>query len=70
VTDAYEIPMLVTHGTADRTVPFDGSRPLAAARPDLVQIEVYEGAGHVREWNADPERFDRDLAAFLDSVLE
>lgn len=70
VADAYQVPMLVTHGTADRTVPFGGSRALADARPDLVQLEVYEGVGHVREWNADPERFDRDLAAFLDTLLE
>ncbi|WP_052666057.1 alpha/beta hydrolase [Nitriliruptor alkaliphilus] len=70
VVDAYDVPMLVTHGTGDSTVPFDGSRQLADARPDLVQLEVYDDVEHVREWNADPDRFDTDLTAFLTSVLD
>jgi uncharacterized protein len=70
VVEAYDVPMLVTHGTDDRTVPFAGSEELAAARPDLVQLEVYDGVDHVREWNADPDRFDADLSAFLISLLD
>ncbi len=69
VVDVYTVPMLVTHGTGDTTVPSDGSRQLADARPDLVQLEIYDGVEHVREWNADPDRFDADLAAFLAEVV-
>jgi uncharacterized protein len=69
VVDAYEVPMLVTHGTSDTTVPHEGSRRLAEARPDLVTYEEYEGVEHVREWNADPDRFDADLRSFLTRIL-
>lgn len=69
VADDYQVPMLVTHGTGDTTVPFEGSRQLAEARPDLVRFEVYEDVEHVREWNADPDRYDDDLRAFLVEIL-
>jgi uncharacterized protein len=68
--DAYHAPMLVIHGTADSTVPSEGSEQLADARPDLVQLERYDGVEHVREWNADPDRFEADLDAFLRSVTD
>lgn len=60
-----DLPMLVTHGTADTTVPFDDTVTFAEALPDTVTFQRYEGAEHVREWNVDPDRFDADLAAFL-----
>jgi uncharacterized protein len=69
VVDGYGVPMLVTSATGDTTVPADGSRQLADARPDLVQLETYEGVEHVRAWNADPDRYATDLERFLDRVL-
>jgi pimeloyl-ACP methyl ester carboxylesterase len=63
-----ELPMLVTHGTADTTVPIGPSRELARALPDTVRFEEYVGVDHVREWNADRARFEADLAAFLDEA--
>jgi uncharacterized protein len=48
-------PMLVFHGTADTTIPFEIGESFAAARPDLVEFHTVEGAGHVRAWNEDPE---------------
>lgn len=66
--DAYDVPILLTHGDADTTVPFVDSVALADARPDLVRLEVYDGVEHIREWNADPQRYDGDLAAFLAEV--
>jgi len=63
--DELSTPLLVTHGTLDSTVPIEPSRELAAARPDLVNYEEYEGVEHVREWNADRARFEVDLRTFL-----
>lgn len=63
--DELSTPLLVTHGTLDSTVPIEPSRELAAARPDLVIYEEYEGVEHVREWNTDRARFEADLRAFL-----
>ena len=60
-----DLPMLVTHGTADRTVPVEASREFASQLDEQVVLEEYEGVGHLREWNADPHRFDEDLRAFL-----
>jgi pimeloyl-ACP methyl ester carboxylesterase len=63
--DELSVPLLVTHGTADSTVPVEPTRELARERPDLVTYEEYDGVEHVREWNADRVRFDADLRAFL-----
>ena len=60
-----DVELLVTHGDADRTVPVGPSRELAAALPRQVTYEEYAGVGHVREWNADRDRFDAELRAFL-----
>jgi uncharacterized protein len=66
-----DVPMLVTHGSADETIPVAPSRALAAARPGQVVYEEYPDADHVREWNVDRERFEDDVRAFLTAeVLE
>jgi uncharacterized protein len=60
-----DLPLLVTHGDADTTVPVGPSRELAEALPDQVTYEEYAGSEHVREWNTDRERFEADLEALL-----
>ncbi|UOQ88975.1 alpha/beta hydrolase [Agromyces endophyticus] len=58
-------PMLLMHSTDDGFVPIDGSRRLAASRPDLVQFEEFTGARHTKLWNHDPERWTRLITAWL-----
>ncbi|TNM64653.1 alpha/beta fold hydrolase [Streptomyces sp. NP160] len=67
VTRAEElrVPLLLLHGDADAVVPVGPSRLLAAARPDLVSLLEFPGAGHCREWNSDPDRWEREVARFL-----
>ncbi len=60
-----DVPVLLMHGGEDGYVPVGPSRALAAARPDLVTYAEFAGAGHVREWNTDPERWEREVARFL-----
>jgi uncharacterized protein len=60
-----DLPLLVTHGDADTTVPIGPTRALAAALPEQVTYEEYAGSEHVREWNTDRERFEADLEAHL-----
>ena len=67
---AFTTPMLILHGTDDRTVPFDTSRRLALARPDLVQLVAVPGAGHARSWNRDPDGYDHAVAGFLDGISQ
>ncbi|MBA2530085.1 MAG: alpha/beta fold hydrolase [Euzebyales bacterium] len=64
--DDFDVPILLFHGSADATVPVGDSDEFAAARPDLVTYERVQGAGHVECWNADPQRYERVLAGFLD----
>lgn len=62
-------PVLLVHALADRTVPPAPSAELARLRPDRVEFEPFEHASHTREWNTDPERYERRLAEFLVRVL-
>jgi uncharacterized protein len=66
--DELTTPMLVFHGTADTTLPFDVGEALATARPDLVEIHPVEGGGHVRAWNEDPEAYATQGRGFLERI--
>jgi uncharacterized protein len=61
-------PMLVFHGTADTTIPFEIGESLAAARPDLVEFHPVEGCGHVRAWKEDPEAYAAHVRGFLERI--
>ncbi|SHG56500.1 alpha/beta hydrolase family protein [Streptoalloteichus hindustanus] len=61
-------PTLLLHGSADRTVPVQTSRELAAAAPGLgwpVRYVEFPDAEHVAEWNADPARYESAVSEFL-----
>lgn len=61
-------PTLVLHSSADTAVPVAPSRALAAAAPGLgwpmryVEVPDVE---HTGAWNADPDRYERTVTAFL-----
>lgn len=57
--------ILIQHSVDDEFVPSGPSVELARARPDLVTLEHWDTARHCMEWNVDPARYDRVLAAFL-----
>ncbi|MFC0675413.1 alpha/beta hydrolase family protein [Brachybacterium hainanense] len=61
---------LLLHAMDDTTVPPGPSRRLADLRPDLVDFVPFPGASHTREWNRDPQRWERTVAAHLAEVLE
>ncbi len=63
-------PILLFHGTEDPTVPVWLSDAFAAARPDLVTYVRVAGAGHVRAWNTDRARFEREVTTFLARVSQ
>lgn len=65
----FKVPMLLWHGTRDRTIPVGQSDALARARPDLVEYHRVEGAKHIRTWNVDPEAYDAQLEGFVARVL-
>jgi pimeloyl-ACP methyl ester carboxylesterase len=58
-------PTLIFAGPDDDFIPWQPARDLAAARPDLVRLVEFKQAGHVRNWNVDAGRYERELTAFL-----
>jgi hypothetical protein len=62
------VPILLFHGPDDLFVPWEGSREIARTRPDLVTLEVVDGAEHTKSWNVDPARYEDAVAEFLAPV--
>jgi len=58
-------PMLLIHSRTDETVPYGPSEELAEKRPDLITLDLWDGPMHCREWNTDPERWERTVRDFL-----
>ena len=58
-------PVLLIHSEDDEFVPAGPSAALAAKRPDLVRYEPWRVARHTKEWNVDPERWERVVGEFL-----
>ncbi|MFS0733041.1 alpha/beta fold hydrolase [Microbacterium sp. 1P10UB] len=59
-------PTLILHSDDDGFVPSDASHLLAEARPDLVELEVFEVARHTKLWNYDQDRWTRTITDWLD----
>ncbi|WP_344425387.1 alpha/beta hydrolase family protein [Pseudonocardia ailaonensis] len=65
-------PTLVIHSVPDTAVPIGTARTLAARSRDLdwpVRLLEVDGVEHTGSWNADPERYDRAVTAFLTDTL-
>lgn len=60
--------MLVIASDGDDFVPIGPAVALAGRRPDLVRLERWATAGHCREWNVEPERWERVLRKFVENV--
>lgn len=59
------VPTLVTHGTADPTVPVATSEQLRAAKPGLVRLVEFPRALHAESWNSDMLRWSEAVVQFL-----
>ncbi|MFD8981706.1 alpha/beta hydrolase [Streptomyces sp. NPDC059564] len=62
---ALRVPVLIFHGPDDTLAPWEPSRRLAAARPDLITLHTVREAAHGAMWNADPGRYEEALRRFL-----
>ncbi|MGL3804860.1 alpha/beta hydrolase family protein [Paeniglutamicibacter sp. R2-26] len=67
--DQLRIPTLILHSEADDFVPIGPSEQLAGLNPDTVELKRFTRAGHTREWNVDPGRWDREVGEFVEGVL-
>ncbi len=61
------IPLLILHGMADRTVPIEHSRQLAAHHRGETDLVEFEFASHTLEWNADRSLWERSVGGWLAS---
>jgi pimeloyl-ACP methyl ester carboxylesterase len=61
-------PTLVLHGARDKSTPVAMSERLAELRPDLIQLERFDVAGHSLEWNGDSEKWEAAVSKFLKSL--
>lgn len=62
------LPILILHSDDDGFVPADASHALAAARPDLVQMETFTTARHTKLWNYDQLRWENAISGWLDAL--
>lgn len=63
--DGLSVPTLVFHGTEDMTVPIQTSQAMAAERPQVVELVVVEGAGHVGSLDIGSAAYDQRVLGFL-----
>ena len=68
--DELTVPILLLHSDDDGFVPSSASYALAAARPDLVRLEVAHVARHTKLWNHDADWFDTRILAWLTEVVQ
>lgn len=59
-------PILILHSDDDGFVPSDSSHDLVVARPDLVEMQVFEVARHTKLWNYDQERWSDSIRRWLE----
>ncbi|WP_433876732.1 alpha/beta hydrolase family protein [Sinomonas atrocyanea] len=71
VTRAVELrtPTLVLHSVDDDFVPVAPSLELAKRNPEMVTLETFRRARHTKEWNVDPERWERAVRTWLREQL-
>ncbi|MBQ8406559.1 MAG: alpha/beta hydrolase [Clostridia bacterium] len=59
------VPILLIHGDEDGLVPFEMSEEIYKTNEEMVQLEVFEGAGHGMSYIVDPDRYERVIKEFL-----
>ncbi len=66
LADKTTVPVLISHGTEDLIVNYEGATAITAVLSD-VSVSTYENIGHA-PFMEDPDRFNRELSAFVKRV--
>jgi pimeloyl-ACP methyl ester carboxylesterase len=64
----FHLPIVLFHGTQDRTVPIATSAQFAKELPEWVTYYRVPHAGHTQAWNVDPGLYEQRLTAFLSRI--
>lgn len=67
--DSVRVPTLIFHGPDDTLAPWQPSRELAAARPELITLHTVPHAPHTAMWNVGPARYEEALRRFLTPLM-
>jgi alpha-beta hydrolase superfamily lysophospholipase len=62
---AFHLPILLFHGTADKTVPISSSDAFARELRGWVTYFRVPGAAHAASWNVNPALYEQRLTTFL-----
>ncbi|MGK3648178.1 alpha/beta hydrolase family protein [Pseudarthrobacter enclensis] len=62
-------PTLILHSVEDEYVPYGPSALLAERNPEMVTFETFNHARHTKEWNVEPDRWERLVKAWLRQQL-
>lgn len=63
--DQVTVPTLILHSEDDEFVPVGPSAELAERNPTFVTFERFHRARHTKEWNVDPDRWNRVTTDWL-----
>ena len=67
--DEVRTPTLILHSEDDDFVPVGPSAELARKNPEVVTLERFTRARHTKEYNVDPQRWERTVLAWLEQTL-
>lgn len=62
-------PTLILHSVDDEYVPYEPSTILAERNPEMVTFEPFTLSRHTKEWNLDPDRWERVVKSWLRQQL-
>ena len=68
--DQFDVPILALHGARDEIAPITITEAFVAARPDIAKLVRFEQGSHGDLWNVDRLRYETEVAAFLESLVE
>jgi fermentation-respiration switch protein FrsA (DUF1100 family) len=65
----FHLPILLFHGTEDKTVPIATSNEFAKELSGWITYYRVPHAGHVESWNVDPKLYEQRLTIFLSRIM-
>ena len=62
------VPILIVHGESDSLVPYEMSKKLHDANPEMVTLEIFKNADHGLSFIEDSPRYNKVIKDFVDKL--